>query len=126
MLLPRLIDTLLALHRALIDWTKREYERDHGPVQNPYQLFALVSQDPAFQWLQPLTKLLVELEELRDRTSPPLAPEELSGAAARIRLLLVSTDAGFAAKLTIAVDAHQGATASHQALRSLLDQTQGP
>ena len=120
MTLPRLIDTLLALHRALIDWTKREYERDHGPVGNPYALFALVSQDPAFQWLQPLTRLLVELEELRDRRAPPIAPEEVSGAAERIRLLLVSTEAGFAAKIRLAVESHQGATASHRALGELM------
>ena len=118
--LGRLIETLLALHRALIDATKREYERDHGPVSNPYQLFALVAQDPAFQWLQPITQLIIALEELRDRKSAPPAPEEVSGATERIRLLLVSTEAGFAMKLTIAVESHQGATASHGALRDLL------
>ena len=59
--LDRLAAAMRTLHKALIDETQREYERAHGKVTTPYQLFALVTSDPAFAWLQPMTRLIVGL-----------------------------------------------------------------
>lgn len=61
--LDRLAAAMRTLHKALIDQTQREYERVHGKVANPYALLALLTSDPAFAWLRPMTKLIVEIED---------------------------------------------------------------
>jgi hypothetical protein len=118
--LQRLIDGLLALHRALIDVAKRDYERSKGPVANPYALFSLLTSEPSFRWLQPMTRFIVEAEELRDRKGAPPGPAEVDALASRARSLLSTEEAGFAAKLEIALETHQASGAAHQSLMKLL------
>lgn len=62
--LRNLHTTLLELHQTLIAATRQEYEGVHGRVNNPYDMFHLVAHDPAFAWLQPLTSLLVQIDDL--------------------------------------------------------------
>jgi hypothetical protein len=57
---------ILKLHKALIQSERRRYERMHGRIESEYQLLALLSNDPAFAWLRPLTVYIVELEEKLD------------------------------------------------------------
>jgi hypothetical protein len=54
---------LLELHKILLDLVRAEYEREHGPVGGPGALLQLVTQDPAFAWLRPLSMLLVEMDD---------------------------------------------------------------
>lgn len=58
----RLHGEFSALHRALIDEERREYELVHGQVSAGTFLHALVN-EAAFEWLRPMTKLLAELGE---------------------------------------------------------------
>jgi hypothetical protein len=64
------LDTLrvrvLRLHKALIQAERRRYERMHGRIQSEYQVLALLSNDPSFAWLRPMTVYIVELEEKLD------------------------------------------------------------
>ncbi len=61
---------MLELHRQLIDITKAEYERDYGKVSNPYALYNLVLNDPAFAWLRPMSGLLVQVGDALDVKEP--------------------------------------------------------
>lgn len=54
---------LLDLHRALVDSERREYERVRGRVTDRAFLEALIG-DPELAWLNPLTSLIVRLEEV--------------------------------------------------------------
>jgi hypothetical protein len=54
---------LLELHRVLLDLVRAEYEREHGPVGGPGPLLQLVTRDPAFAWLRPLSMLLIEMDD---------------------------------------------------------------
>jgi hypothetical protein len=54
---------LLDLHRMLLELVRDEYEQEHGPIGGPGPLLQLVTQDPAFQWLRPLSMLLVEMDD---------------------------------------------------------------
>jgi hypothetical protein len=56
---------LLDLHKTLIDFERREYERERGRVTDGAFLDALAT-DPAFDWLRPLTTLLASLDGLAD------------------------------------------------------------
>jgi len=61
---------VLRLHKALIQAERRRYERMHGRIENEYNLLGLLSHDPAFAWLRPLTVYIVELEERLDAEEP--------------------------------------------------------
>ena len=58
---------LIPLHRALIEASKSDYAFAYGPVDQPTQLFRLVSEHPFFAWLRPVTALIVEIDELARR-----------------------------------------------------------
>ena len=64
---------VLRLHKALIQAERRRYERMHGRIESEYQLLGLLSHDPAFAWLRPLTVYIVELEERLDAEEPVTA-----------------------------------------------------
>jgi len=80
----------LDLHKALLDATRVEYERDHGPVPSPGMLLRLVSSDPAFAWLRGLSELIVAFDQLL--AMPEIGDRD--AAAVRVELEdLLSRDA---------------------------------
>lgn len=54
---------LLPLHRALIDAAKEDYALAVAPVK-PAQLLQLLTDDPFFEWLKPVTSLIVDIDEM--------------------------------------------------------------
>lgn len=75
---------LLDLHRALVDSERREYERARGRLTDRAFLEALIGA-PELAWLNPLTSLIVRLEELlEDSTAQP----QIGDCVAEIRKLL--------------------------------------
>jgi hypothetical protein len=61
---------LRPLHKALVDGVQREWEKTRGPIAGPVQLFQLLTQDPFFLWLHPLSALMAEVDELYDQKEP--------------------------------------------------------
>src|ERR1700753_1326659 len=55
---------LIPLHRSLIDSAKLEYTENTGPIEGPGHLLRLVSEDPFFAWLRPMTSLIVDIDEM--------------------------------------------------------------
>jgi hypothetical protein len=55
---------LLPLHRALIDAAKEDYVFAVGPIEKPAQLLQLLTDDPFFAWLKPVTSLIVDIDEM--------------------------------------------------------------
>lgn len=86
--LERIASAARTLHKALIDATQREYEKIHGRITSPYTLFALVANDPSFAWLQPMTRAIVELEDLTGRREPVPSEADLKEARSRLEKLL--------------------------------------
>src|SRR4051812_8545581 len=54
---------LLELHRALVDSQRQDYERTHGRTSSGEFLQVLIN-DPAYAWLQPLTSLVANFDEV--------------------------------------------------------------
>jgi len=54
---------LLPLHRALIEVAKEDYAFAVAPVK-PAQLLQLLTDDPFFAWLKPVTSLIVDIDEM--------------------------------------------------------------
>jgi hypothetical protein len=86
--LDRMAAAARTLHKALIDATQRDYEKLHGRITSPYTLFTLVANDPAFAWLQPMTRAIVELEDVAGRKEPAPAEVDVQEARARLDKLL--------------------------------------
>lgn len=64
--LEEVLAALLQLHKALIEVVRRDYEKSHGKVAGPYALLGLLTGDPFFAWLRPMSGLMADLDELLD------------------------------------------------------------
>src|SRR5881227_2933042 len=65
---PALLETAAALrevHRALVQATRKSYERDTGKFAGaPAELLRLLTEDPYFAWLHTMSELIVDLDSL--------------------------------------------------------------
>jgi hypothetical protein len=61
---------LLRLHKALLDSERIVYEKNVGPIQSPNHFFQLLTNDPWFAWLRPITQLIVAIDETLDAKEP--------------------------------------------------------
>ena len=82
---------LLDLHRALVDSERRDYERVRGRVTDRAFLEALISA-PELAWLNPLTSLIVRLEEVLEED---LGAAAVADCVAEIRKLLRPNAGGY-------------------------------
>lgn len=68
--LATLREALLHLHKALLDAERASYEAAFGTISSPYQLLNLVTNDPWFAWLAPITQLVAQVDEALDSKEP--------------------------------------------------------
>ena len=61
--LTQVRQTLLDLHKALIERERAAYEKDHGAV-SPGEMLQLLIRHAAFSWLHPISELIVRVDEL--------------------------------------------------------------
>lgn len=85
--------SLLTLHKALVDSERTEYESTIGKIQSPNHFLQLLTSDPWFAWLSPLSQLIVSIDEALDSKEPltVLGVEALVRQSAR---LLVASEQG--------------------------------
>jgi hypothetical protein len=62
--LRELSKALLPLHRALIEAARDDYAFAYGKIVGPAELLQLITDDPFFAWLKPMTALIVEIDEM--------------------------------------------------------------
>lgn len=86
-------DALLQLHKALIDSERIGYEKTFGKIQTPYQFLKLLTEDPWFAWLRPISQLIAKMDEALDAREPLTAPV-VDALLSRTRTLLVATEGG--------------------------------
>ncbi len=80
---------LLKLHKALLYSERAVYEQTHGPIANSGEFFRLVTEDDAFSWLRPISKFIVQIDELLDlRKKETIEPESAAILLAKARLML--------------------------------------
>jgi hypothetical protein len=90
--LRTLRDSLLRLHKTLLDWERSGYERTHGRQTSNAMLDALLK-DPQFAWLRQLSQLVVRIDEMLEDKIPP-GPGDLEAITGHIRDLTVANEAG--------------------------------
>lgn len=81
----------LILHKALVDSERITYESTVGPISSPNHFLRLLTQDPWFAWLQPLSQLIVSMDEALD-AKEPLTPAVVDALLKQTRLLLVPAE----------------------------------
>jgi len=109
---------LIALHRRLIDATRYDYAFAYAPVESPAQLLQLLNSDPFFEWLKPLTTLIVDVDEM---TRTDFEPADAERVAGRLEQLFgASAAAPFADRYLPLLQRDVDVTVGHAALRKAI------
>ena len=82
---------LLALHKTLVESERVTYEKTVGHIQSPNHFLRLLTQDPWFAWLQPLSQLIISIDEALDGEEP-LTPAVVEATTKQTRLLLAPAE----------------------------------
>jgi len=86
--LKEIRETLLALHKALLDSERTAYEVVHGAIASPGAFLQLLINDSRFAWLRPITTLLVQIDESLAAKNPPATDRDLAQLIEDTRALL--------------------------------------
>ncbi|MGD0814068.1 MAG: hypothetical protein ABSA83_10720 [Verrucomicrobiota bacterium] len=91
--LQRLRNELLNLHKALVDSERVTYEQTMGAIRSPNHFLQLLTHDPWFAWLQPVSQLIVVMDEALEEKEP-LTAADVDALFRQARLLLVVSEEG--------------------------------
>lgn len=92
--LAPLSTALLDLHKVLIDSERTEYEQTVGTITSPNHFLRLLTDDPWFAWLHPISLLIVLIDEATEEKKGPLTARTVEDLFTRTRELLVATETG--------------------------------
>jgi hypothetical protein len=92
--LSQLRDALLLLHKTLVDSERISYEQTVGTIPSPHHFLQLLTSDPWFAWLHPLSLLIVAMDQAIDSKANPLTPTDAEALIKQARLLLVASEEG--------------------------------
>ena len=115
-------ETLLILHKALLDSERTAYEIVHGPVASPAAFLQLLIGDDRFSWLRPITTLLVQIDEALAAKKPPATDKDFARLLEDTRALLSpSREAnGFWKRYSGALDRDPAVALHHQDIEKQL------
>jgi hypothetical protein len=91
--LMALREALFHLHKALLESERISYEATFGNISSPYQFLHLVTNDPWFAWLTPVTRLIAKVDEVLD-AKEPLTTAGVESLVVEAGKLLVATPDG--------------------------------
>lgn len=92
--LPQLREALLHLHKTLVDSERISYEQTVGTIPSPNHFLQLLTNDPWFAWLHPLSLLIVAMDQAIDSRKTPLTPADAEALVKQARALLVASEEG--------------------------------
>lgn len=125
--LQPLRNALLALHKALVDSERVSYEQTIGTIPSPNHFLQLLTGDPWFAWLHPLSRLIVAMDEALDEKEP-LTMAKVDALVNQTRLLLVVSESGdgFPKHYFDALQREPDVVLAHAEAAKLLGQRKGP
>lgn len=114
--LTELRQTLLALHKALIDSERTAYEIVYGQIPSPGAFLQLLINDQWFAWLQPVTSLVVQIDETLAAKKPPATSRDFQRLIGDVRALLSPSREmnGFWARYSAVVQRDPGVAVLHE------------
>jgi hypothetical protein len=69
-LLTDLRRALLPLHKTLLEWERKSYEREHGRKMGAGELLQIIMTAPQFAWLHPISEVIVRIDQALDEEAP--------------------------------------------------------
>jgi hypothetical protein len=84
---------LLHLHKILIESERVGYESAVGAIRSPNHFFQLLTSDPWFAWLRPISQLIVAIDETLDEKEE-LTAASVSAVMQQSVFLLVPAESG--------------------------------
>jgi hypothetical protein len=106
---------LLPLHRALIEAARSDYSFAYEPVEQPTQLLRLLHDHPFFEWLKPLTSLIVDIDEISRRD---FESHEIATIAARVESMFGNeADQSFTSRYVPILQRETEVAIAHAAVR---------
>ena len=109
---------LLPLHRGMIDSAKTDYVAATMLEVTPTQLLQIITDDPFFAWLKPVTSLIVDIDEMARKD---FEAADVAAIADRVDKLFGGTpDAEFAAKYVPILQRDVDVAIAHAALRQAM------
>ena len=69
-LLTDLRRALLPLHKTLLEWERKIYEREHGRKMGAGELLQIIMIAPQFAWLRPISEVIVRIDQALDEEAP--------------------------------------------------------
>jgi hypothetical protein len=84
---------LLALHKALVDSERATYEKTMGTIPSPNHFLRLLTTDPWFAWLKPISNLIVSMDEALDMKESP-GDSTVEALLKETKVLLVPSEVG--------------------------------
>ena len=85
-------NALLRLHKVLVESERVTYEKIVGPIPSPNRFLQLLIDDPWFGWLQPLSQLIVAMDEAQDAKKPATDANALELIQQAKRLIVASEE----------------------------------
>jgi len=120
--LAEIRETLLVLHKSLLDSERTSYEIVHGPIGSASAFLQLLINDNRFAWLRPITTLIVQIDETLAAKKPPATAKDFEQLISDTRALLSPSreSNGFWKHYAGAVDRDPGVAVHHQDLERQL------
>ena len=84
----------MLLHKTLVDSERVSYEQTIGTIPSPNHFLQLLTNDPWFAWMHPLSLLIVAMDQALDAKRHPVTDEDAQALVKQTRLLLVATEEG--------------------------------
>ena len=116
-------EALLRLHRTLLDWERRGYERIHGR-QSANEFLQVVLHEQEFAWLRPLSESIVRIDEML--TAEGESDED--AVIVQVRALASPDSEGtpYAQRYLAAIQESPDAVLAHRDLLALLRRQRDP
>ena len=121
--LNAVVEAVRPLHQQLIELVRRAYERTHGRVPGPVELFQLLTTDPFFAWLQPMARRMAAIDEALDEPEP-IDAARAGELKARLDALLTEgpEEEGFSKRYLALLQDDPDLVMTHAALRRAMNQ----
>jgi hypothetical protein len=119
-LLRDLRRSLLNLHKTLLDWERSTYERANGRT-SPGELLKLITSDPQFAWLRPVSELIVRMDLMLE-ADPDDSVHDVPTVIAQAQSLVVPDETGspYARRYHTALQEHPDAVFAHRDVTAVL------